>query len=292
MAQTLVILAMVWSLSGCAVQRRERLPAATLSPSYRTATLQELDDQLRHYQQAIQTLNATVDLQPSVTSIARGELIQYRDVRAFILIRRPVSLRMIGQAPVVRNTAFDMSYDGSRFSLYIPSKNRFIIGNSHGGKRSETALENIRPQHLLDALLWEPPGAQEQSVLEVVDQIGKSFYVIHILRQSSEGKLSLSRKLWFERQDLRLARLQIFDERGVAVTEAQYSNYKDFSGISFPQRIALDRPRDNYGLELTILKVDWNQPLGDDKFLLEQPQGTELIDMETNSQEQEVANGG
>ena len=116
--------------------------------------------------------------------------------------------------------------------------------------------------------------------------------MIHILRQSSAGKLTLVRKLWFERQELRLDRLQIFDESGVAVTEAQFANYMDFSGISYPQRIALERPRDNYGLALSILKVDWNQPLGDDKFQLAQPPGAELIDLETTSPEQEVLNGG
>ena len=274
---------------GCAVQRREKLPPAILAPVLQKATLEELLAKVRQQQKDIQTLNATVELQPSVTSMGKGEIVHYRDVRAFLLICRPVSLRMIGQSPVVRSTAFDMASDGETFRLYIPSKNRFIMGTSQGGKRSESALENMRPQHLLNALLWEPPEAgKEEAVLETAQEGKKAYYVVHILRRTGEGNLALARKMWFERQALTLERLQIFEDSGEAVTEVQYSNYGDFSGISYPRQIVLDRPQDHYGMILTISKIEFNQPLDDDKFLLEQPPGTELIDLEKTSLTEKV----
>ena len=280
-------------LSGCAVQRRERLPPAILAPVLQKATLEELLAKVQQQQKDIQTLNATVELQPSVTSMSKGEIVHYRDVRAFLLIRRPASLRMIGQSPVVRNTAFDMASDGETFRLYIPSRNRFIMGKSQGGKRSESALENMRPQHLLNALLWEPPEAgKEEAVLEAAQEGKKAYYVVHILHRSKEGNLSLARKMWFERQGLTLERLQIFDDSGEAVTEVQYANYAGFSGVSYPQRIVLDRPQDRYGMILTISKIEFNQPLDDDKFLLEQPPGTKLIDLEKTSLAEKASDVG
>ena len=272
------------SLPGCAVRRREKLPPAILAPVLQKATLEELLAKVLQQQKDIQTLNATVGLQPSVTSMSKGEIVHYRDVRAFLLIRRSAFLRMIGQSPVVRSTAFDMASDGETFRLYIPSRNRFIMGKSQGGERSESALENMRPQHLLDALLWKPPEAgKEEAVLEAAQEGEKAYYVVHILRRSGEGNLALARKLWFERQGLTLERLQIFEDSGEAVTEVRYSNYAGFSGISYPQQIVLDRPQDHYGMILTISKIEFNQPLGDEKFLLEQPPGTELIDLEKTS---------
>jgi len=35
-------------------------------------------------------------------------------------------------------------------------------------------------------------------------------------------------------------------------------------------------PKDGYGVVLTLLKVEINKPISDDKFALEQPEGTTL----------------
>ena len=268
-------------LTGCLVQNRTPLPPAPVAPSLQSATLEELLEKVRTQQEAIQTLDAIVQIEPSVTSEQKGEIVTYRDVRAFLLIRKPAHLRMIGQYPVVRNMAFDLVSDGERFGLYIPSKNRYIVGNSEGGKRSKSALENLRPQHLLDALLIEAPETgREQAALEVATEGRKSYYIVLILRHGDAGGLLLARKLWFERERLTLERLHNFDPQGKVETDARYSSYSEFSGIAYPQRIVLDRPQDNYGLMLSVTEMKFNQPLQDDKFQMAQPAGAELVDME------------
>ena len=210
-ALLLTLLLVLLATSGCTVQRRQRLPDAIQAPALQQATLEELLEKIQIQQDTIRTLQATVELAPSVTSPDKGEIVQYRDVRAFILIRKPAFLRMIGQYPVVRSTAFDMASDGDMFRLYIPSKNRFIIGKSREGRRSKSALENMRPQHILDALLVRgPEPGREQAVLEVVSEVRNSFYIVHILRAEADGKLSLARKIWFARAALSLVR---FDRR-------------------------------------------------------------------------------
>jgi outer membrane lipoprotein-sorting protein len=216
-----------------------------------------------------------------VTSEQRGEIVTYRDVRAFVLIRKPAHLRMIGQYPVVRNTAFDLVSDGDRFALYIPSKNRYVVGDSQGEKRSESPLENLRPQHILEALLVEGPEVgREVSALEVASEGEKSYYIVLILRHGNTENLSLSRKLWFERENLTLARLQVFDQDGEIEMDARYSEYREFSGVFYPQQIVLDRPQDDYGLMLSVTEMEFNQPLEDDKFQMARPAGAELVDLE------------
>ena len=268
-------------LTGCLVQNRAPLPPAPVAPSQQRATLEELLEKVRTQQDAIQTLDAIVQIEPSVTSEQRGEIVTSRDVRAFLLIRKPAHLRMIGQYPVVRNMAFDLVSDGERFGLYIPSKNRYIVGNSEGGKRSKSALENLRPRHILDALLVESPEAgREQAALEVATEGKKSYYIVLILRHGDTEGLLLARRLWFEREHLTLERLQIFDPEGNVETDARYSAYGEFSGISYPQQIVLDRPQDNYGLMLSVTEMKFNQPLQDDKFQMAPPAGAERVDME------------
>lgn len=281
----LVLALMVVGLAGCLVQRREAIPPAPLAPTLQQATLDDLLAKIHSQQEAIQTLDATVEIEPSVRSAQKAEIVHYRDVRAFLLVRKPGFLRMIGQYPVVRNTAFDLASDGERFGLYIPSKNRFITGDSREGKRRESALENLRPQHILDALLWQSPEPDgEEAALEVATEGQKSYYIVHVLRRQEAGRLLLARKMWFERVGLTVERLQIFDSRGEVATEARYSGYGEFAGISYPQQIVMDRPQDDYGLILTLLQLRFNQPLGDDKFQLERPAGAELIQLESSAE--------
>jgi hypothetical protein len=289
--RALLLLICVGGLAGCLVQRRERIQAPAAAPILRSATLDELIAQVRARQDAIQTLQATVQIEPSVRSELRAEIVHYRDVRAFLLIRKPGFLRMIGQYPVVRSTAFDLASDGDRFGLHIPSKNRFLVGNSDGGKRSASGLENLRPQHILDALLVAAPGPGEESVRELATEGLKSYFVVQILRRAESGQLLLVRKLWFERVGLTLERLQMFDEQGELATDARYARYEETNGVSYPREIAVDRPLDHYGLILTVEELQFNQPLPDDKFQLRQPPGTELVDMEKTSSFQEASRG-
>ncbi|MBI4463910.1 MAG: DUF4292 domain-containing protein [Acidobacteria bacterium] len=281
----LLSLAMVClSLGNCAVQRREKLPPLAATPAWQKATLEQLVEKIQAQENSIQTLEAVVELQPSVTSLRTAEVLHYRDVRSFILIRKPALLRMIGQSPVVRSTAFDMASDGETFGLYIPSRNRFIMGKSQGGRRSESPLENLRPQHILDALLWKAPAkGREETVLEAVQEGDKAYYIVHVLRSAEEGRFLLSRKFWFERQKLTLERLQIFNETGEAVTDVHYSDYADFSGVAFARHIVLDRPQERFGLVLSVSQLKFNEPLPDDKFHLEKPAGAELINLEERS---------
>ena len=280
--QKLVLVPLILSLlaAGCAVRLRERISGAELAPAWQKATLAELLERVRAHEEAIETFQATVEIEPSVTSVQRSEIVHYRDVRAFILIRRPAWLRMIGLYPVARTTAFDMASDGEQFRLYIPLRNRFIIGNSRKGRLSESALENLRPQHILEALLWEgPQPGREQAVLEVSEQGATSYYIVHVLREAGE-KLVLARNLWFERRGLSLERLQIFDAEGEEVSDARYDDYGEFAGVRYPQKITIDRRKDRYGLALTVSKLEINLPLADDKFRLEQPPGSELRNLE------------
>ena len=284
------VLAVMLLTPGCLVRLRERLPLGRAPLVWKNATLAELVERVNDQQEAIETFQATVDIEPSVTRVEEAEVVHYRDVRAFILIRRPAWLRMIGLYPVARTTAFDMASDGEGFGLYIPLRNRFIIGKSRAGRLSESALENLRPQHILDALLWEGPEPErEQAVLEVRSEGDMSYYIVHILRTGSEGQLLLARNLWFERKNLTLERLQIFDPAGEEISDARYRNYGEFSGISYPQEITIDRPKDRYGMALKVTKLEFNMQLGDEKFRLEQPPGTELRNLEEPAAAEQAA---
>lgn len=275
----IILLCLVTVLTGCLVRRRERLPAViAASANWQTATLQQLLEKVNARDRAIDTLSLTATVEPSVGSVNKGEIVHYRDVRTFVLIRKPAFLRMIGLYPVVQNTAFDMTSNGDVFQLYIPSKNRFIIGRSKGPEiRSKSTLENMRPEVMLDALLVRGPAEGEQAVLEAFVQGDTAYYIIHIISTRSPAKLD--RNIWFERKDLKVVRQQVFDDSGNEVTSVRYSDESEIAGFTYPKQIAIDRPKDLFGLILTITNAEFNQPLPDEKFEMQQPQNVQITDL-------------
>src|SRR5580700_6119315 len=148
-----VILLAVLPLAGCLFRSRKvEQPVNTVQ--LKTATQQELIDYINTQDARIQSIQATVDIDTTVGGVKKGKVTDYQEIRGYVLARKPAMLRMIGLMPIVRNKAFDMVSDGDRFKLWIPSKNRFVVGrNDVESNNPSQPLENLRPQHIYDALL-------------------------------------------------------------------------------------------------------------------------------------------
>jgi outer membrane lipoprotein-sorting protein len=267
--------------------------APSEKPVIKDATREELLDKYNLYAQNIQTVNATVVLKPTAGSKYSGVIEEYHEVKAFLLASRPANIRMIGQAPVIGTTVFDMASDGETFRVSVPSKNKFLVGYVTGEFNSTKPIENLRPQHLLDALLW-PEIRKEESVLfeEFNDETAR-FYVLTVLRGGY--RTEILRKIWFDRADLQVSRLQTFAPKGLLVSDVRYSDWQPVDpaqlGVpvsgpvtTFAHNIRIDRPHDDYRLDLQVSKIVLNTDLPADRFKLEQPTGSELVNVERSSQ--------
>jgi outer membrane lipoprotein-sorting protein len=276
-ARTLVVCVSLLGSVSCIARRRiitrggNNVPVVLV-----TAEKQSLLTRISVQYHALKSLSVTVDMVPAVGTVNKGKITEYKDVRAYILFRKPADIHLIGLYPVVRNKAFDMVSDGHQFRLYLPSQNRFIVGANEVTTPSPNKLENLRPNVFLDALLIEPVDpATETSFLEDFTDEDNAAYIVQILRKGPSGEPLLARNVWFDRVALRIVRQQRFDSSGALVMDVRYSDWQGFNGVPFPKKIDINRPKDEYGVVMTVLKVDMNQTLGDDKFQLEQPDGTE-----------------
>jgi len=97
-----------------------------------------------------------------------------------------------------------------------------------------------------------------------------------VIRKGPQGAY-LSRKIDFSRIDLLPYRQRIYDQQGNVATDARYQNYKDFGGTTFASTIEIERPRENYDILLSMVKLEINKPLTDDQFVLEQPAGADVV---------------
>jgi len=264
----------------------------TLSPQGRSvvrdASSDELLDKYNEIARSVKSVNATVELKPTAGSKYSGLIEEYHEVKAFLLAQRPAYIRMIGQAPVVGTTIFDMASDAETFRVYIPSKNKFIVGPVAAERTSDKPIENLRPHHLLDALLWTEIRKEESVLFEEFNDETARYYILTELRGGY--RTEILRKIWFNRADLQVSRLQTFGPKGVLFSDVHVSDWQPLvgdqeipvsatpSGLNaFPRQIRIERPHDDYRLDLQITKLSLNQQLPPDRFKLEQPLGTELV---------------
>jgi hypothetical protein len=272
-------------LGGCLFRTRT-LDRQVSDRPLKSATQQELIDYVNTQAAKVQSMQATVDIDASSLDLKNGVATDYKEIRGYVLARKPSMLRMKGLLPLVRNTAFDMVSDGRNFKLWIPPRNKFVTGsNDAGGYKPDKRLENLRPQYIYDALLIPEIGRDEipfrengyETVLAAKrHRVEQPNYGLLVLRDGPQGWY-LSRRIEFSRTDLLPHRQRIYDQQGNVVTDARYEDYKDYAGTMFPSTIEIERPRENYDITLTIVKLDINKTLNDDQFALEQPDGAEVV---------------
>lgn len=278
-------------LSGCLFRTRT-LDRHLSDRPLRTSTQQELIAYVNAQAARIQSMQATVDIDASSGDVKNGRITDYKEIRGYVLARKPAMLRMKGLLPLVRNTAFDMVSDGREFKLWIPPTNKFVVGLDNAGNYDpDKRLENMRPQYIYDALLLPEISGDEIAVLEngyetVLDskkhRVEQPDYALAVIRKGPQGWY-LSRKIEFSRSDLLPHRQTIYDQQGNIATDAHYQDYKDYAGTSFPSTIAIERPRENYDITLSVLKLEINKTLTDDQFALEQPTGAEVVHLDQSN---------
>jgi hypothetical protein len=281
-------------VAGCAVSQKRAVAPAQIRPA-QTASREQLIAAYDAQASAVRSINAAVEMMPVAGSTYSGLIEEYHDVSGFILAAQPEKIRVIGQAPVLAKNIFDMTSDGKTFHIFIPSKNKFLVGPTDLERPSDKPIENLRPQHILEAIFWPPFPAGQPVLFEEAEASPERYYVLTLLRPSGAG-LEITRKVWFDRVDLRVSRVQIFGPGGRYDSDIAYSDWQPATagvatadatgaGTMFPRRIRIRRPQQDYELTLSVTRLTLNTEIADDRFTLEQPAGTELVRLETPAEE-------
>jgi hypothetical protein len=284
-----ILLLAVLPTMGCLLHTRpveETYSKAPLKESSQSALIDGINQQALK----IRSVQATVDIDTSVGGVKKGHVTDYKEIRGYVLARKPAMLHMIGLLPIVRTTAFDMVSDGQEFKLWIPPRNRFVMGrNDVQSHDTGQPMESIRPKDIYDALLIRHIDPdREIAVLEngyeiLHDAKGRRVlqddYELVVIRKRQSG-WGLARKIVFSRTDLQPHRQYIYDDNGKLATDAKYAEYKDYDGVTFPSRIEIYRPQEEYDITLNMLKLEINKPLTDEQFKLQQPPGAEVVHLD------------
>jgi hypothetical protein len=280
----LPLLLTVLPTTGCLFRTRpieETYSQTTLREASQSGLIQIINQQADR----VQSLQATVEIDTSAGDVNKSHVTEYKEIRGYVLARKPAMLHMFGLLPIVSTPAFDIVSNGQEFKMWIPPRDQFVV--EHNKVRTHNAdqtMESILPQDMFEALLIHPIDPEREIVVlengfELLSEakglrVLQSDYELVVIQTGEQG-WKLARKIVFSRSDLQPSRQCIYDEQGNLITEARYTNYKDYDGISFPSRVEIYRPLEGYAITLKMLKMEINKPLRDDQFMLEQPPGTQ-----------------
>ncbi len=309
----MVSLAVAVALAGgCAASHTTVLKPGRAPAAVQSATREQLIERYNTQANAVQTLNAGVAMKLTSGSAYSGVIEQYHEVNGFLLAAKPASIRVIGQAPVIAKNIFDMVSDGQTFEISIPSKHKYVVGPVNVARQSAKPIENLRPQHLIEALLWAPIAADATVLIEESSESNVRYYVLTIIRAAAGASaecaagatnFEIVKKVWFERGGLQVSRVETYERGGAVGSDVRYSDWQPAGGaagnsagaavaaVSYPREIDIVRPGEDYQLAIHINKLTLNEPIPGDRFTLKQPPGSDLVRIsEDGSQKTEPAN--
>ena len=270
-------------VAGCAAQQKTTKAPSGVPARLLSATKQQLVTSYNEQAESIHSVNASVSIKLTAGTSYSGVIKRYHEISGFILARKPADIRVIGQAPVVGTTIFDMVSNGSTFRMYIPSKNTFLEGATNLQRESAKPIENLRPQHLVEAIFWNPISQNEPILFAAGDEAEARYYTLTVVAgaanagNASTADWRIERRIWFDRVDLRVARVQIYAAAGDIASDIRYAAWHRFGNVRFPENLVIARPAEDYELQLEIKKLTANEAVPPERFELKRPPGTKVV---------------
>jgi hypothetical protein len=104
-------------------------------------------------------------------------------------------------------------------------------------------------------------------------------YVLIVAQPSVSDDWQLAGKIWFERRNLNIVRIEAFDSNGKQVSDVRYGGRDTFGNARYPSQILLIRAQNDYQLQIVITKLTLNETIEPDRFILKLLPGSEIVNV-------------
>jgi len=211
-----------------------------------------------------------------------GLIEKYPRARGYLAAKWPASIYVNILNPLTNSTLVAMASRNGEFQIWAPRDNKYVTGRTDVRLDEEQPLFNVRPQHLLNALMIEPvPSSGPLSVVFLEEDQDPSFkyYVMTVLGRESESEgFCLRRKVWIERSAMRMARQQYYD-CGALVSDVVYSAQVEEAGFLVSTGVDMTRISEHYRIDLKLEAegLEVNRPVKEERFDIPRPAGAELV---------------
>jgi hypothetical protein len=333
-----LLLSSLLAVTACSTHKKVQIPQL-LTP-LEEANKAQLINEINQLA-GVRSIHGKVDIQFEDTSFAEAGIAdKYRQADGTVTLQRPGKIYLIIQVPFIAKDIAQMTSDGQSFRVAVlqgdEKYRRFVKGTNAAiyekldldgskadpekrkkkmnEKETVSALSNLRPQHLTDALMIDPiviPGqsnavySQSEFFQEEPDarpqankstRIVRGYYLLEELTQEGNNAF-LRRRFWFDRVGtIHLARLQSFDDNGLLITDVVYGDPKPFGEtgqIKLPSRIEITRPHDHYKLSIVYqapAAVEIDREFRPEAFVLENKWQLPEFDLDARRDKKVTAN--
>ncbi len=244
-------------LPGCgsAVKKRTQIEVPVGFQQVKEATLEELIQIINGNYTRLNNISVKeMEVEFQEGSIEEGYFERYRQARGYLIAKRPDSIYISIQNPLTRSTVISMATTEGTFEIWVPGENKYLLGRTNLKPNDKRPLYNVRPEHLLSALLIEPIPTGDPTILHSLEEdldSSSKYYIISVLEAPAEGNqaASLKRKLWVERSHLGLVRQRYYDA-GRMVSTISYSNLVRVGTTIVTSAVEVERLKERYTIRL------------------------------------------
>ena len=208
-----------------------------------------------------------------------------------------------------RYKKFVVGTNAADYSLLQEEVRKTDLDNGAVIKQNVNAFANLRPQHFTDAMLVRPVDQeryfyttstifQEEydftaNKKSAVKWVLRGYYLVDEYAKAENGMLKIMRRFWFDRVGgIRLARAQIFDDRGEIDSDITYGQEGTIGSTgeyqNMPLQISVTRPKEKYKMRLTYqspadVSIGKNYPVT--AFELQNTWGLQEVDLDKKLEE-------
>ena len=268
---------------GRVMKRTTRIEAPVAQKQARDSNLTELIQLINESYASLESLIAIMDLEFQADSATGDYNERYRKANARLISRRPDSIYINVLNPLTRTTVLTMASSRGIFQVWVPRENKYFTGSTGLENNDENPLYNVRPDHVLPALLVEPlhSNLKVKIFLEEAEDSLYKYYVINVVEKHL-GTLSLKRKLWIERSKMALVRQKYYDVKGKIVSNIHYTSPVDLESKKVNAGVILERTRERYTLRLQLNpgSLDTSRKVKEASFRVPVPPSAEVVNIQ------------
>lgn len=230
---------------------------------YKEATLEELIELIQRRENRIKTIKASLrmgfeDLEKKGSQHCLGVLV----------FERPDRFRIKGY-PQMGPTLFEIVSDGKSLWVYIPKEGKAYLSQDLKKRTSKTDfnLQDLRSAFSVAEILNQP------DVNKFLEKREKE-YILYLVKKR------LLEKIWMERSEFLVTKIERFDKEGSLALEVSFAEYQKINDIDFPKEVRIHNSKEKKILTLLIQKVRLNEAVKPEVFQFKVPKSIEVIDLD------------
>lgn len=184
--------------------------------------------------------------------------------RQLLVLERPARLRVEIQG-LLSQTVAVLVTDGERYELFRADDRSYQAGPVHPGLLWEQAYLDLTPAEAIELLLG---SAASDPSLTPLAAYADGDGGVQLDLADARGRLR--RRLHFDAQG-RLRALEVSDEGGDVLWQAEFDDYERVGAAEFAHRLGLQVARGDARVQITLEDVELNPELPPDIFRLRVP---------------------